>query len=249
MCIHLTKSNIDNMKRHRQFELFAGKILGDQGFTNIDVTRGVADWGADLFCEKEGKKYVGQVKMYGTSKTKISRKDVMELYGVMAYFDCQGAFFIYNGKRNAEAIKAAEKLGIGWIEVKLTDMDQPLDKMIESSWLDIENVWNNHIKLLKGKDLENTKGNKSKVISVDDAGIWKESSNGKRSKIKKDLFKWILDRIAHYGYVEAIDIRDEFHSQSSSFITLVFKELPGYKVSYNPRRIELAETVDSLSDS
>ena len=48
---------------------------------NIDVTRGVADWGADVFCEKDGVKYVGQVKMYGTSKTKISRKDVMELYG------------------------------------------------------------------------------------------------------------------------------------------------------------------------
>ena len=77
MCIYLIKSNMDNMKRYRKFELFAGKILADRGFTNIDVTRGVADWGADVFCEKDGKKYVGQVKIYGSSKTKISRKDVM----------------------------------------------------------------------------------------------------------------------------------------------------------------------------
>ena len=24
------------------------------GYVNIDVTRGVADWGADVFCEKDG---------------------------------------------------------------------------------------------------------------------------------------------------------------------------------------------------
>ena len=28
------------------------------GYVNIDVTRGVADWGADVFCEKDGVKYV-----------------------------------------------------------------------------------------------------------------------------------------------------------------------------------------------
>ena len=240
MCIHLKESKRDNMKRHRQFELFAGEILKDRSFTNIDITRGVADWGADVFCEKDGKKYVGQVKMYGTSKTKISRKDVMELYGVMAYFDCQGAFFIYNGKRNEEAITAASKLGIEWIEVSLLDMDEPLDQALESLWLDIEYVWNNHIKLLEGKELTDTLGNVSKIISVDDACIVKESSTGKRSRVKKDLFKWILGRIAHYGFAEAIDIRNEFHSQASSFVTLVFKELPGFKVTYRPRRIEPA---------
>ena len=52
MCRLLTKSKRDNMKRHRQFELFAGTFLEGKGFTNIDVTRGVADWGADVFCEK-----------------------------------------------------------------------------------------------------------------------------------------------------------------------------------------------------
>ena len=116
------------MKRHRSFELCSAKILEGMGYVNIDVTRGVADWGADVFCEKDGVKYVGQVKMYGTSKTKISRKDVMELYGVMAYFDCQGAFFLYSGKRTPEALRAAEKLGIEWYEVNHMDLDEELDK-------------------------------------------------------------------------------------------------------------------------
>ena len=59
------------MKRHRSFELCSAKILEGMGYVNIDVTRGVADWGADVFCEKDGLKYVGQVKMYGTSKSSI----------------------------------------------------------------------------------------------------------------------------------------------------------------------------------
>lgn len=57
------------IKRHRSFELCSAKVLESMGYENIDVTRGVADWGADVFCEKDGIKYVGQVKMYGTSKT------------------------------------------------------------------------------------------------------------------------------------------------------------------------------------
>ena len=96
----------------------------------------------------------------------------------------------------------------------------------------------NYLKTTLG--LTDTLGNVSKIISVDDACIVKESSTGKRSRVKKDLFKWILGRIAHYGFAEAIDIRNEFHSQASSFVTLVFKELPGFKVTYRPRRIEPA---------
>lgn len=33
------------MKRHRSFELCSAKILEGMGYVNIDVTRGVADWG------------------------------------------------------------------------------------------------------------------------------------------------------------------------------------------------------------
>lgn len=41
------------MKRHRSFELGSAKVLEGMGYVNIDVTRGVADWGADVFCEKD----------------------------------------------------------------------------------------------------------------------------------------------------------------------------------------------------
>ena len=55
------------------------------------------------------------VKMYGDCKTKVNRQMMMELYGVMHYFDCQGAIMIYNGKIMPDAQKVANKLGIQMI--------------------------------------------------------------------------------------------------------------------------------------
>lgn len=230
--------HFNNMKRHRKFELYSEKVLSDLGYTNINVTRDVADWGADVFCCKDGKRFVGQVKMYGTSKTKISRKDVMELYGVMAYFDCNGSFFLYNGKRTSEAILAAEKLNIDWIEVNYLDMEEPLAEEALPSDITIDQVWDIYIRPLAGKTLVNSLGFENKILEISDAYILKESANGNRTKVKKDLFKWIIDRIRHYGIANAIDLRNEFHSQNSSFVTLVFAKIPIFRVSYNPRRIE-----------
>ena len=229
------------MKRYRSFELCSAKVLESMGYENIDVTRSVADWGADVFCEKDGVKYVGQVKMYGTSKTKISRKDVMELYGVMAYFDCQRAFFLYSGRRTSEALRVAEKLGIEWIKVNHMDMDEELEEDTMPKEITIDYVWDKFIRPLEGQSFVNTKGFENKVIQVTDAYILKESDEGNQSRVKKDLFKWIIDRIRHYGFAEAIDLRNEFHTQASSFVTLIFAQIPIFKVTYNPRRIEFSD--------
>lgn len=232
------------MKRHRSFELGSAKVLESMGFVNIDVTRACGDWGADVFCEKDGIKYVGQVKMYGTSKTKISRKDVMELYGVMAYFDCQHAFFLYSGKRTSEALLAAEKLGIEWYEVNHMDLDEELEDDVLPNVVTIDYIWDTFIRPLEGLSFVNTQGLENKVIQVTDAYILKESDKGNQSRVKKDLFKWIIDRIRHYGFAEAIDLRNEFHTQASSFVTLIFAQIPMFKVTYNPRRIEFNNEYD-----
>jgi HJR/Mrr/RecB family endonuclease len=42
------------MKRHRRFEFLAGEYLKEEGF-KTEVTPGVADWGVDVFAEKDGK--------------------------------------------------------------------------------------------------------------------------------------------------------------------------------------------------
>lgn len=69
--------------------------------------------------------------------------------------------------------------------------------------------------------------------------------------MKKDLFKWIIDRIERYGYAAAIDLRNEFHTQASSFVTLIFREIPLFEVTYNPRTITFARSsqlVDNVNN-
>lgn len=114
-----------NMKRHRRFEFLAGEYLKKEGF-EIEVTQGVADWGVDVFAVKNGLKYVVQAKMYGDCKTKINRRMMMELYGVMRYFDCQGAMMIYNGQIMPDAVKVAEKLDIQLVYIDQHQLDEPL---------------------------------------------------------------------------------------------------------------------------
>lgn len=169
------------MKRHRKFELYAQEYLPTLGFEEVDVTRGVSDWGADLFCQKNGLRYVGQVKLYGTSKTKISRKDVMELHGVRDYFECDKAFFFYNGKRTEEAVEAAAKLRIDWIFVDPLAMDLQLEQPNEPG-ISVDEIWDRYVKPLAGKELQYPNGNTNRVILVDDAVIVRESSNGKNPK-------------------------------------------------------------------
>ena len=110
---------LHRMKRHRQFEHFVANILLKQGYTITKVTSAEADWGVDIFCEKEDLKYVAQVKMYGECKTKVCRRHMMELYGVMHFFDCQGALLIYNGSIMNDALLVADKL-----KIKLIYIDQ-----------------------------------------------------------------------------------------------------------------------------
>ena len=162
----------------------------------------------------------------------------MELYGVMAYFDCHGAFFLYSGKRTPEALRAAKKLGIEWYEVNHIDLDERLEEDAIPNEITIDYIWDTFSRPLEGKSFVNTQGFENKVIQVTDAYILKASEKGNQTRVKKDLFKWIVDRIRHYGYAEAIDLRNEFHTQASSFITLIFAQIPMFKVTYNPRRIE-----------
>ena len=108
------------MKRHRSFEFFVGDYFKSQGY-EVEVGQGVNDWGADLFLYKDGVKYVVQAKMYGTSKTKVSRKQLFELHGVMAYFDCAKSILVYNGKIKSDALLVAEKLGIELVYLDYKD--------------------------------------------------------------------------------------------------------------------------------
>ena len=229
------------MKRHRNFEFYAGEYLRQQGFT-VTVCQGVNDWGVDLFAEKDGEKYVVQAKMYGTSKTKVNRRQLFELFGVMHYFDCQKSILVYNGRIMDDAIQVAHKLGIQFLYLDYTQMEVPLeDDQFTDNEYDFYQIWEQYIVPFQHQTLHDTRGLSYQIGNVTDGYIERISSNGKSYKVKADLFKWVVNRIHSHGIAESIDLRNLFSSIHSSFVTLIFANIPLCKVEYNPRRISFRE--------
>ena len=141
------------MKRHRKFEFLAGEYLKQEGF-EIEVTKGVADWGVDVFAEKDGVKYAVQAKMYGDCKTKINRRMMMELYGVMRYFDCQRAMMIYNGQMMPDSVKVAEKLDIQLVYIDQHQLDEPCSEIdLSETEQTFDTIWNDSDKMQDVTDM------------------------------------------------------------------------------------------------
>jgi restriction system protein len=224
------------MRRHRRFEFLAGEYLKQEGY-QTEVTQGSADWGVDVFAEKDGKRYVVQAKMYGYCKTKVTRSMMMELYGVMHYFDCQGAFLIYNGGIMPDALKVAEKLGIQMIYLDQHLLDQLLPEVDADSVEDIfSKVWD-EVRQLEGHQIANARGTQYTVTQVTDGDITYINQKGNQLREKADLFRRIVAYICRYGSVEQCQLRGEFGTYASAFIATVFANLPSYQATPKPTTI------------
>ena len=201
------------MKRHRRFEFLAGEYLKKEGY-EVEVTQGVADWGVDVFAEKDGIRIAVQAKMYGDCKTKINRRMMMELYGVMRYFDCQGAMIIYNGQIMPDAIKVAERLDIQLVFIDQHLLDEPCSEIDMSETDQIfDTIWN---------DISTLEGN---------------NQAGHEMREKADLFRQIVAYICRYGCIQQCQLRGEFGTYASAFISTVFANIPSCEVILNPTTI------------
>ena len=227
------------MKRHRSFELYVGEFLCQQGYVDVDVTQPYGDWGVDAFCQKDDNKFVVQAKMYGDCKTKVNRRQMMELYGVMHYFDCQGAIMIYNGRIMPDAVDVAKKLGIQLHYLDQHLMDSPLSEADEAmKSQSFTSIWND-IRTLAGRTILNSRGTTYQIVSVTDGDITYINQAGKRHKETVDLFRRIFARIRQYGYVQRSQLREEYNTKASSFIATIFANIPSCEVTPNPITIRL----------
>ena len=207
------------MRRHRQFEFLAGEYLKKEGY-QTEVTPGVADWGVDVFAEKDGKRYVVQAKMYADCKTQVNRRMMMELYGVMHYFDCQGAIVIYNGRIMPDAVKAAVKLGIQliYLDQHLLDLVQPNDALDDTSDV-FETIWND-IRQLEGQVIHKSADTYYTIEKVTDGDITYRNKSGNRYRESSDLFRRIIAYLCIHGSIGQCQIRGEFGTYASAFTDL-----------------------------
>lgn len=69
-------SKIDEMEGHR-FEYFIAKVLRENGFKNVNVTKASGDYGVDITANKDNQKWAFQCKRYSSN---LGLKPIQEIY-------------------------------------------------------------------------------------------------------------------------------------------------------------------------
>ncbi|GFI15021.1 hypothetical protein IMSAG249_00080 [Lachnospiraceae bacterium] len=98
----------EDMEGH-EFEYFCADLLKRNGFTEVEVTKGSGDYGADILAQKEGVTYAVQCKCY-TGPVGVGA--VQEVYAGRDYYDRMVGAVMTNQYFTSPAVKAAEKLKI-----------------------------------------------------------------------------------------------------------------------------------------
>ena len=98
----------DEMDGHN-FENFCAKLLMNNGYTNVKVTAGSGDFGADVLAERDGIKYAIQCKR---EKGNIGNKAVQEALSGKAHYKAHIGAVMTNQYFTSSAKKQAESAGI-----------------------------------------------------------------------------------------------------------------------------------------
>ena len=100
--------SMDEMEGH-DFEFFCADLLRDAGFTDVEVTRGSGDFGADILAQKDGVTYAVQCKCYEGA---VGVSAVQEVFAGRAFYDCMVGAVMTNQYFTGPAVTAARKLNI-----------------------------------------------------------------------------------------------------------------------------------------
>lgn len=108
---------MDEMEGH-DFEYYCADLLRDNGFLEVEVTKGSGDFGADILAEKDGITYAVQCKCYDKP---IGVKAVQEIYAGRDFYDRMVGVVMTNQYFTQPAVELAKKLNIvlwdrGYIE-------------------------------------------------------------------------------------------------------------------------------------
>lgn len=110
---------LDDLEGH-EFEHFCARLLKDNGFIEVEVTKGSGDYGVDILAEKDGVTYAVQCKCYTDP---VGVKAVQEAYAGRDYYDRMVGAVMTNQYFTAPAVNAARKLKILlWDRGYLEDM-------------------------------------------------------------------------------------------------------------------------------
>jgi len=92
-----------------EFEHYCADLLAENGFIEVEVTKGSGDYGIDILAEKDGVTYAIQCKRYTGL---VGVKAVQEAYAGRDYYDRMVGAVMTNQYFTKSAAEAARKLKI-----------------------------------------------------------------------------------------------------------------------------------------
>lgn len=98
----------DLMEGH-DFEYYCAELLKNNGFQEVEVTKGSGDYGIDILAQKDGVTYAIQCKCYTAP---VGVKAVQEAYAGRDYYDRMVGAVLTNQYFTQPAVEAARKLKI-----------------------------------------------------------------------------------------------------------------------------------------
>lgn len=105
---HEKSQEVDNMDG-LDFEYYCADLLENNGFIDVEVTRGSGDYGIDILAQKDGVTYAVQCKRYNDL---VGVKAVQEAYAGRDYYDRMVGAVLTNQYFTKPAQEAAAKLKI-----------------------------------------------------------------------------------------------------------------------------------------
>ena len=215
----------------RQFEELVCEHYRKQGY-KAEITPLSGDYGIDVFATKGKEKLAIQAKMYGNSTRKINRQCVMELHGAKDYFDCTKAIIATDGTFLKDAIQVAEKLNIDIIYLDSLTIAKPTTSKSKEKTFD--DIWLKYIIPLQGKTLTKSNNETNVIVTADWSGIERITSNGKKGKIKIEIFKQTINKLLTKGHITRDDINQNYTGRASSGIILILSQVPFFDTTKNP---------------
>ena len=217
-----------------QFEHHIADLFDKMGY-QTKLTPKSYDYGVDIIATNKKEKIAIQVKMYESRP--VNYKDIMYLYAGKDYYDCNKGLLITTGSCDKLAIAVADKLKIEIQENFVTTNVQTVSNIEKASSIDIgfDDIWQNHIKPLKGKTIFTVSGEENKIVNVSNDFLERKSSTGRVSQIEKNIFKTVYYRLKENKSITRDEINTEFPGRGSSIITAVFGQLSFITLTAKPK--------------
>jgi restriction system protein len=230
-----------------EFEKYIAEYYQRLGYI-VQVTPLTGDYGVDVIAIKGEEKIAIQAKMYGNSTRKVNRETIMQLYGAMAYRQCNKAVIATDGECMNDAVEVAKSLGVEILyldsasssiskETEIIQNSVPVMNNLAKPVIPFDEMWEKYIMPLSGKEITND-GLTNKIISVDWGGLKRMSSNGRVSKIRIEEFRIAYGFLLTDGSVER-ELINQHANRCSSAIFLVLAQIPFIGVQNRPKKLYL----------